>query len=695
MRITSSMYYKNLYSKNNENISNSLFDVNKQISSGLKIQYAKDDLRTFTETMRLDNEVTVLGQTKKSMQNALKFSEQTDAVLNEFETAMNRTRTLLINAANSTNSDTSLDAIAKELRGIEKNLKDLANTSINGQYLFSGSATDIRPIANDGTYMGNAASLEAFSGSQAKQAYNISGAALFLGEEQTVNREVSTNVVQTNLIAKYPALQSVTDTGISSLTASNTIRDLMGDTDNVVDAGVQKHYFYIRGTNSAGESFKEKVAMSDDDTIDSLLTQIGNLYGNTASLKVVNVSLNDNGQIVVEDKMKGSSKLDFHIVGATDLSGGAAADVADIDDLGDGEVDFDKIMLGTSTAANSNLYVKEFIKSSLSAADSVAPNAIEGTIYDRVEFSKNGAEVSSNVPQIIKESNAFASLSTKLSEVASGTTLDGTSFVLEGVDINGNAYSATIDLATAGSTFSLDGGVTNYEIFGVQTPRAAVAADDMTYKQLMDVMNMVVTDTLPASTNVDTDYDDAVETSQTKGGFSLTYDGKISFLDTGTGNTQATIALYDSNSDDFSAPLTASSMTFNTNNALTIRDPKTDFFRTFDEIITAVENHKLYPDASVGDVRNAGIENAIAMIDDLQDHIFRSHSQVGAQTNTLTSSIEKTELLEISTFTLRSSVIDTDLAKAYLDLAQLNTNYQAMLSTIGKVSELSLVNYLK
>ena len=67
---------------------------------------------------------------------------------------------------------------------------------------------------------------------------------------------------------------------------------------------------------------------------------------------------------------------------------------------------------------------------------------------------------------------------------------------------------------------------------------------------------------------------------------------------------------------------------------------------------------------------------------------------VGAQSNTLTNSLERTELLEISTMTLRSSVIDTDLAEASLELTQLTLTYEAMLSTVGRVSQLSLVNYL-
>ncbi len=690
MRIASSMYYKNIYGENNSQLSKSLFDVNKQIASGLKIQYAYEGIRTFTETMRLDNEIATLDQTKNSVQSAMKFSDQTDAVLNEFETSMNRARTLLINAANATNSETSLDAIAHELRGLEEHFKSLSNTSVNGQYLFSGSAVDTKPIASDGSYMGNDAILKAFTGSGTSQQYNISGAELFLGEEQTVKREITTNVMQYNLSTKYPDFTDSSVSGTAAyITSDDTIRDLMGDIDNVVGG---THYFYISGTQSDGTSFKEKISMSDGDKIEDLLKQIGDIYGNTADVDVVNVSMNPYGQIVIEDKIKGSSKIDFHMVGATDFSGGAAANVTNIDALGVGETNFDKIMLGTSTATNPNLFIKEFVKSSLSAADGVLGNSIEGTIYDRTEFSKEGAMLSSSTPQIIKETNAFATTSTKLSEVAS-ESLDGKSFVFEGVNVNGVSYTAQIDLANGGSTFSLDGGVTNYDIFDMGSPRAAVGADNMTYKQLMDVMNMVVTGNIPAA-NSAAGYDAAISTADLGARTFLSYDGKITFEEIGTGNTQATMALYDTNSGNFNVGVDASVMTFNTNNALTVRDPKTDFFKTLDAMIKAVENHKLYPDGSSGDVRSVGIEDAIKMMDDLQDHIFRSHSQVGAQSNALTNSLERTEMLKMSSVGLRSSVIDTDLAEAYLTLEQLNTNYKAMLSTVTKVSELSLVNYL-
>ncbi len=1409
MRVTSSMYYKNIQAESSR-ANERLFDVNKQISSGLKIQYAHDDVSVFTETMRLDNELTSLGQIAKSAESGYKMSTQADTALNEFQTTMDRTKTLLIQASNSAQSDVSRDAIAVELRGLEEHFKNLSNTSINGQFIFSGSAVDVRPISSDGKYMGNDVSMNSFVGAGAQQKYNLTGADLFLGEEASVKRTVTSNVPQYNLSAKYPDFSdplNISTTVDKIITVDDTIRDLMGDIDN--DPYDTANHFYLSGAKSDGTSFNKHISMSGSNSVDELLTQIGNAYGNTSDLKLVNVSLTDYGEIVVEDKRKGSSKLDFHMVGAVDYSvkipidnqiqtrkidpsfatptaqlntltfsdfspiegsllainvngqpftssvninaaaprnvsdlvldlvnqinaydfgdgagntftldtttiipntptssftmkantaetpfsvtldgssdtliltndptmlsdpgvpeistitvdpsaafdigdtytididnlgavsyevkdgdgaqevasglvaainssslatnalatdngdgtytltevtslpgdpvfgltialGGSNAttipsneqiqtenidipftgptaqlntltftdaipengdtitvelngqvftsdirddtnpmltDMSDLvtnlvdkinafdfgngtgntftlvdttnatdtspgiftiesqtagtsfniineggsgdsvsalndpttpndpgigevntiivdssaaftadsiysvdingiakvsytvqpgdtnievaagltsainssslasevnavdngdgtytlteiiadgdpatgltiefsgsvpSDFGDdsanindkmyaktgsinnldfGETNFDKIMSGTTTAKNQNLYVKEFVKSPYESADilglesatfdmsgpvvagdtlslivdngdgtttsysqlfdtdatitydalktqieldndftvqidpatdtitlnstfqglakgvsidtplvnnnlainvittetettvsalesaefamsrpvegnginddtlTISVNNGDGTIssysqkfvtdaittyeslktkieidknftvgidlatdtitlnstfqglangvsvntplanddgsgagivnvtanqtavdittkinallYDKTQFTKEGSILSSSIPQIIRGTNAFASPSTKISEVADLSqgkvgTLDGTQFTLSGTDTSGNKYTAEIDFASSGSTFTVDGNT--YDIFNIQNPRAAVNADDMTYQQFMDVTNMIVTNNLPTA-NTEAGYDAAIRSSEVSGSTYLSYDGKIQFKDENHSDTKASLAIYDSNSGDFTLNVdsngdgtkdktTSSVMTFNSNNALTIRDAKTDFFKNLNEIITAVENHKIYPDSESGDMRSVGMENAISMIDDLMEHVSRSHALVGSQSNSLNNSLERAQLLEISTMTLRSSVIDTDIAEASLNLTQLSLSYQAMLSTVAKVSQLSLVNYL-
>lgn len=689
MRVTSGSYYNNIYGENNK-LNKQLFDVNKQIASGMKIQYAHEDPSVFIDTLRLDDEITTLTQVKNSAQNAYKMSTQTDTTIGELVKTMESMKVKMVNAANDAHSDTSIQAIAKELRGLQNHIFALANTSIGGQYLFSGTATSVKPIGSDGSYQGNNKDLQAFLGSGVKQKYNISGSQLFLGEESKINRTVSSNVAQMNLSDLYPDI--VQDAAMprstskeTYITGSNTIRDLMGDNDtDPANDATRQSYFYVQGTKSDGESFKSKITLNMDATLDDLTQQIGDLYGTNQ----VNVSLNAHGQIEISDKKAGSSKLDFHMVGAVDFSGGGAANVTDIDLLQSGSTDFE-----TAAVTAPGLYVKEFTKSGFTTPSSV-PNTIEGINYDRTNFEKVGAKLLSNISQIDKTTNSYATASSKLVDVAGISSLNGQQLTIEGTDITGAAFTAQIDLASGGSTFSLNGGITNYSIFNTDsTLRSAVDADQMTYQQLMDVVNMAMSGTLPA-TNSAADYDAAISTSNTLAATKLDDTGRMVFEDKVNPVTNASISLYDSNSFDYSNT-NGAILTFNANSAISIRDPKTNFFTQIEEMIRSVEEGKKHSDGSDNiDPRNLGIQNAIQMMDDLSDHVNRLQTEAGSYSQVLQLSSERTDMLILSTKTLQSDVIDTDIAEATLRMQQLNLNYQAMLSSISKVSQLSLVNYL-
>lgn len=663
MRITSGSYYNNIYGENNK-LNKQLFDVNKQISSGLKIQYAHEDPNIFIDTLRLDDEITTLTQVKNSAQSAYKISTQTDTTIGEIVKTLESMKVKMVNAANDAHSDTSTQAIAKELRGLQNRLLTLANTSIGGQYLFSGTATSVKPIGSDGTYQGNNQDLQAFLGSGIKQKYNISGTQLFLGDESKINRTVSSNIAQKSMSDLYPDI--IQDPGLARtdakevyITSTHTIRDLMGDTDaDTTNDATRNAYFYIQGTKSDGESFKNKITLSMGDTVDDLLQEISDAYG----ANQVDVSLNAHGQIEIVDKIAGSSKLDFHMVGAVDFdsTGTDAADVTDIDNLQLGTSDFEDVI--ASPVVNS-LFVKEFTKSGFDTPTTVS-NTIEGINYDRTNFQQDGAKLLSNISQITKADNSYATPSTKIVDVGSFST--NTLIHLEGTTINGIPFSTDIDLAS--DLLDENGNPT--------------ALNDVTYQQLMDAINMVVTG------------EATVSDSYLHGKTSLTYDGKIVFEDKDNPVTNATLSIYDPTSSDYSV-LTGSSLIFNTNSALSVRDPKTDFFAAIEEMIRSVEEGKKRSDGSDGsDPRNVGIQNSIQMMDDLTDHVSRLQTEVGSYSQVLQASTDRTDMLLISTKTLQSDVIDTDVAEATLRMQQLSLNYQALLSNISKVSKLSLVNYL-
>lgn len=687
MRVTSTSYYNNIYGENNK-INQQLFDVNKQISSGQKIQYAHEDPGVFIDTLRLDNEITTLSQIKDSAQNAYKVSTQTDTTIGSIVKTIESMKVKLINAANGSNSDVSTQAIAKELRGLKNNLLTLANTSIGGEYLFSGTATSQMPIGADGTYQGNNKDLTAFLGSGVKQKYNISGMQLFLGDESKINRTITTNVPQLSLAEQFPDIMKDSSLTRNSgtptyVSASTTIRDLMGDTDtDTTNDATRLSHFYIQGTKTDGTTFKQQISLNTTDTVDDLLQNIASQYGTNQ----VNVSINAHGQIEIQDKQTGSSKLDFHMIGAIDFNstGTDAADVpANIDLLQAGTSNFEDVI--ASPIVNS-LYVKEFTKSGL--APSTITNTIEGIEYDRTKFENVGAKLLSNVSQIDKSTNAYATPSSKLIDVGSFNAT--TKLSLEGTQIDGTtAYNVNIDFTTNPVEVN---GVVLQDGFGNNTSPA-----NMTYQQLMDVINLSITGTDPLTTiplpplNA---YNTAIQNANLLGSVSLDYSGKIVFEEKNAPVTQATMSLYDASSSNYSSTA-GSALTFNANSALTIRDPKTDFFAQIEEMIKSVEEGKIRSDGSdSNDPRNIGIQNSIQMMDDLSDHVSRLQTESGSYSQVLQASSDRSDLLIVNTKMLQSSIIDTDIAEATLQMQQLSLSYQAMLSSISKVSKLSLVNYL-
>lgn len=710
MRITNGSYYNNIYGDNNK-LNQALFDVNKQISSGQKIQYAHEAPGTFIDTVRLDDEITTLTQAKNSAQSAYKFTTQSDTIIGDIIQTVEAMKIKMVSAANDAHSDTSLQAIAKELRGLKNHLLTLSNTSIGGQYLFSGTATSQKPIGADGVYLGNEKNMEAFLSSDVKQKYNISGTQLFSGVETNINRTITTNVKQLNLTELYPDVMK--DPSIprieakeSYINGTNTIRDMMGDTDSITTNDTWQAHFYVQGTKTDGTSFKKQIDLSPANTVDDLLQKIATAYGSD----LVNVSINANGQIEIQDKKFASSKLDFHMVGAIDFdttNGGDAADISDpvlyaatlgnIDNLQSAAGTTDFLDVVGPTATPKLLYIKEFTKSGFASAAGV-PNTFEGINYDRTGFEQASATLTSNVSQIVKADNTYATPSTKVVDVAGAATLVGTQLAIKGSNINGQPIDLQINLGNPSSVSGTVNAVaiTNFNIF--DGTGLATNADSVTYKQLMDVVNMAMTNSLPAA-NTAVAYDAALSTSYTNGSTTLDYAGRMVFKDNTAPITQAQLSLYDTASSDYTgavAGMQGAILNFNANNALTIRDPHKDFFAEIEEAIKAVEQGKKRADGTDPiDPRNIGIQNAIQKLDDLADHTSRVQTEAGSYSQIMQASSDRADLLIVSTKRLQSDVIDTDFAEATLQMQQLTLNYQALLANISKVSQLSLVNYLK
>ncbi|OPG40386.1 flagellar biosynthesis protein FlgL [Helicobacter pylori] len=394
MRVTFGSKYNQMNNYQNA-LQNKINDANTQIASGLKIRYGYQNSDINNQNLKFQYEENTLNQGIDVAQNAYTSTLNTDKALQEFSKTMEAFKTKLIQSANDVHSETSRAAIANDLERLKEHMMNVANTSIGGEFLFGGSKVDRPPIDSNGKYHGNGEDLNALISSDNLVPYNISGQDLFLGADKDKHKLITTNIKLLNQNKLHPdvmdALEHSSLPEEVFIKPSDTLRELIGDNDKD-PTNDPKEFFYLQGVRPDGSSFKEKFALDkayqnqeSASKVSDLLDKIGHAYGNTSQNKVVDVSLNNWGQIEIKNLTPGSENLDFHLISS------------------DG--DFDDLDALRSSAKRVTEYVKSaFVTDRSLSQVKAVPNMYNPRVLE--------------IPSVfVTKDNVLANKNTKLSEI--------------------------------------------------------------------------------------------------------------------------------------------------------------------------------------------------------------------------------------------------------------------------------------
>lgn len=177
MRITSSMMVNDLI----RSLNNNMRQMNKsqnQLSTGRKINRPSDDPSGVVKSLRLRTVINEGEQYLENINEALNFMETTDAALRSVNDVLQRVRDLTVQAANGTNSDQDVQAIAEEVKELIEQLKMVANSTYGSKYIFAGTNVTQAPCEGD-YWSGNEESLEVEIGVGIKIPINLNMKAFF------------------------------------------------------------------------------------------------------------------------------------------------------------------------------------------------------------------------------------------------------------------------------------------------------------------------------------------------------------------------------------------------------------------------------------------------------------------------------------------------------------------------------------
>ncbi len=394
MRVTFGSKYNQMNNYQNA-LQNKINDANTQIASGLKIRYGYQNSDINNQNLKFQYEENTLDQGIDVAQNAHTSTLNTDKALQEFSKTMEAFKTKLIQSANDVHSETSRAAIANDLERLREHMMNVANTSIGGEFLFGGSKVDRPPIDSNGKYHGNGEDLNALISSDNLVPYNISGQDLFLGADKDKHKLITTNIKLLNQNKLHPdvmdALEHSSLPEEVFIKPGDTLRELIGDNDKD-PTNDPKEFFYLQGVRPDGSSFKEKFALSkayqnkeSATKVSDLLDKIAHAYGNTSQNKVVDVSLNNWGQIEIKNLTPGSENLDFHLISSD----------GDFDDL--------------DALRSSGKRVTEYVKSAFVTDRSLSQVKAVTNMYNPRVLE---------IPSVfVTKDNVLANKNTKLSEI--------------------------------------------------------------------------------------------------------------------------------------------------------------------------------------------------------------------------------------------------------------------------------------
>jgi len=148
MRITQSMLQNNML----KNLYSSQAQMNKyltQINTGKKISRPSDDPVIVMKGMGYRTEVTEVDQYRRNTSEIWNWMDHTDDALDKATKAMQRIEELAVQAANDTYDKDEREAIAKEVEQLQRQLVEIANTNVNGKYIFNGTDTNLKPVEVD------------------------------------------------------------------------------------------------------------------------------------------------------------------------------------------------------------------------------------------------------------------------------------------------------------------------------------------------------------------------------------------------------------------------------------------------------------------------------------------------------------------------------------------------------------------
>jgi flagellin len=266
----------------------------QRLSSGLRINSAKDDAAGLAISDRMTSQIRGLNQAVRNSNDGISLAQTAEGALQETTNILQRMRELAVQSANDTNSASDRSSLQAEVNQLKQEMTRIAETTqFNGKNLLDGSLTSaqfqVGANANQTISFGISSAKAANLGNNALTSTNTDASAIevattatssansnsvtaqtltIVGKEGSKTASVAQDDTAAVIAGKINAVSA--DTGVTATARTTATLGTLS-----VDGSVT---FSLKGTNTTAVSINATVLAND---LTNLVTSINEQAGNT------------------------------------------------------------------------------------------------------------------------------------------------------------------------------------------------------------------------------------------------------------------------------------------------------------------------------------------------------------------------------------------------------------------------------
>lgn len=190
MRITNNMLSRSLL-YNLNNAQQTMYKLENQLSSGLKITRPSDNPVAMENALRYKSTIAHVNQWKANAAEGIAYLDTADDTMATMAEVLQRAKDLAIQGANGTLNPKDQEKVAIEIDQLREQLIELANTRVGNKYIFAGTK-NVEPFPKNGnTWEGSDDIMKFPVGSALSLEISVNGRELFgIDENDPTNVEM-------------------------------------------------------------------------------------------------------------------------------------------------------------------------------------------------------------------------------------------------------------------------------------------------------------------------------------------------------------------------------------------------------------------------------------------------------------------------------------------------------------------------